>query len=716
MPRSRISHESRAEVANERRCCIALLAIATLIALHPISTHDFWWQLSRGRVVVDGTLAPAQVLLAGETTASADWLGGMPIYALFSLGGIAALMGLKLLAASVVGLDLLFRQAPRRNAVSLAVVLLALLAARQAWEPTPLLFDTLGVTLVWSLVDQLQNRPSRRCLVLLLIAMSVWANIAPLCVLGIFVAVSAMLVRSQSSPSLFTPRRGGRIVMLMVVACCVTPRGVATLWDSIRLLVPLLTTSASVLQSTPWSPLALTIHNPECLAFVALSLALFFVLLQSRLSVSTVLTCCVIQLLAWSSQSNLAPGSIWMTLLLLRQLQADQVPALQVFKNRLLAEFAGKILPAGAVLLVAAAAVGSWPESISRAGWGIDPSISGVEFVESVQDVRTTGSAHCVGIREAGLLCWFKPEGAKPFDTPRHALLNGRLRQNVLLNQELSTGWQIPHRREDDSWGGWWLTLKERTTTLLIVPSDDTDLIRALEPTIWKPLSLSGASLVFGVAGDPACSPQIARILQLREHFDQSVWSYDPVSATGDEAHCDLVGLLTGNPTFEADLRLAETFRAMHLNVAALRVLSPVLRNGNRQVARDEFARSQLELGYSERLALGQSSLLRAIAFQETSTNSDAGHLVAEALNPPLMPDRTVTGKIQTAVRAFAAGETDRAIELLTDEQPELVYARAQLLFEAGRPGESISAYQTLITKFPESRLSIVGRNVLTSL
>jgi hypothetical protein len=721
MPRSRISHTSRTEVANERRCCAACLAIATLIALHPISTHDFWWELSRGRAVISGTIAPAQVLLAGETTASADWLGGVPIYALFSLGGITLLMGLKLLSSALVGLDLLFVKARQRSLIILAIVLLTLLAARHAWEPTPLLFDTIGVTLVWSMIERFQDRSSTGrliiLLIILLIVMAVWANTSPLCVLGILVGTSTMLVRPPSSSLLFTRRRSVAIVVMMAAACCATPRGPATLWDSARLLMPMLTTSASVLQSTQWRPLVFSFHKPEVLAFVLLSVGMFHTLLKSpRTSVVAVLAYFVIQLLAWSSQSNLAPVSIWLTLLLLRQVDTNQVTEPHLLKYESLGNLAGKLFPATVVLLVAVAAVDRWPESLSRTGWGIDPSISGDEFLESVKDVRTTGSAHCVGIREAGLLCWFKPEGAKPFDTPRQALLSGRLRQNVLLNEELSTGWQIPHRREDNSWGGWWLKLKERQTTLLIVPSEEIELIGALEPTIWKPLALSGASLVFGVAGDPASSPQIARILHLREHVDQNVWRYDPVSAAGDESHCDLVGLLTGRRTFQVDLRLAKSFRAMELSVAALRVINPILQTDGGQMAHEEFARSQLELGYRERLEMGQSSLLRAFAFRETTTAAESEQLAVESLNMLPQPDGTVTNRIQTAARMYAAGETDQAIRGLTDEHPELVYARAQLLFEAGRPGESISAYQTLITKFPDSRLSLAGRNVLARL
>ncbi len=717
MPRSRISHKSRAEVANERWCCVVCLAIAILIALHPISTHDFWWQLSRGRAAAGGTLAPSQVLLAGETTASADWLGGAPVFAIFSLGGISLLMGLKLLSSVVVGLDLLFVKARQRSLTILAIVLLALLAARHAWEPTPLLYDAIGVTLVWSMIDRLKDHSSSGRLIILLIVMAVWANTSPLCVLGIFVGTNAMLVGSPSSSLPLTRRRRVEIVAMMAAACCTTPRGLATLWDSLRILMPMLTTSASVLQSTQWRPLAFSFHKPEVLAFVLLSVAMFYTLIKiPRTSAGAALAYFVIQIIAWSSQSNLAPVSIWLTLLLLRQVNANQVTEAPLSKYGSLRGRVGKLLPATVVLLVAVAAIDRWPESLSRIGWGIDPTISGDEFLESVKDVRTTGSAHAVGIREAGLLCWFKPEGAKPFDTPRQALLSGRLGQNVLLHEELSTGWQIPHRREDDSWGGWWLTLKERQTTLLIVPSEDVQLIGALEPTIWKPLALSGSSLVFGIAGDPACSPRIARVLQLRKHVDQNVWHYDPVSAAGDESHCDLVGLLTGRRTFEVDLRLAKSFRAMQLTVAALRVLNPILQTDSGEVAHEEFARSQLDLGYRERLEMGQGSQLRAFAFRETATASGTGQLAMESLAISSRPDGAVTNRMQTAVRAYAAGETDRAISELTDEHPELVYARAQLLFEAGRLGESISAYQTLVMKFPDSRLSLVGRNVLARL
>lgn len=711
MPRSSTSNIRDPGTATDRRCCAILLAVATLIGLHPISTHDFWWQLSRGRAVVDGTTAPSQSLLAGNVTTDADWLGGFPIYALFSVGGVAALMGLKLLTVWIAGLYLLFFKLRQRNAIGLAIVLLGLLAARHAWEPTPLAFETVAVIVVWSVGCRLQAGVSRGWLAALLITIVVWANAGQFCVLGTLVAMSALSQHARSQASQTSIRVITGIALLMVVGCCLTPRGPATVWDSTRLMIPSLTTNPAFLQSTPWRALTFTIYQPESLAFIVLSIAMLCVLIRRQLPLTFVVAFFVIQTLAWTSQQNLASVSIWLTLMLLQELRSDDVSRSRFSNDDALSFSFTKALPAGVILLVAAAAVGRWPESISRVGWGIDPAIDGSAFQESLRDVETVGCAHCPGIREAGLLCWFEPGGAKPFDTPRSALLNGRLRSNALLNEDLSTGWQIPHRRVDNSWGGWWLPLRERNTTLLVVPTEDTRLVRALEPTIWKPLSLDGASLVFGVAGDAVTSPQIARTLKLREHLDQNVWSYEPASAAGDESHFDLVGLLTGRPTLLTDLRLAKTFRAMKLNIAALRILHPVLQAGISQTAREEFTKNQIELGYNERLAMGQSSLFRSIALSQFMTGADDSVLAVESLNPPTHPDSEVVSAIRKSIEAHLSGDTNRAVDDLTDDDPELVYARYLLLVETNHFDAALSAYRTLVQKFPDSRLSVVGRN-----
>lgn len=112
----------------------------------------------------------------------------------------------------------------------------------------------------------------------------------------------------------------------------------------------------------------------------------------------------VVQTLTWTSQRNLAPVSIWLTLMLLREMQSNDASVSRVFKGDVLSIGFTKALPAGVILFIAAAAVGRWPESTSRAGWGIDPTIDGSAFQDSLHDVETSSTAHCLEIREAGSL------------------------------------------------------------------------------------------------------------------------------------------------------------------------------------------------------------------------------------------------------------------------------------------------------------------------
>ncbi|MCH8830638.1 MAG: hypothetical protein IID45_13760, partial [Planctomycetes bacterium] len=54
--------------------------LAALLFLQPIASADLWWQLSRGRAVIAGSFTPSRDLLAADTAAEADWLGGVAFY------------------------------------------------------------------------------------------------------------------------------------------------------------------------------------------------------------------------------------------------------------------------------------------------------------------------------------------------------------------------------------------------------------------------------------------------------------------------------------------------------------------------------------------------------------------------------------------------------------------------------------------------------------
>jgi TolA-binding protein len=356
-----------------------------------------------------------------------------------------------------------------------------------------------------------------------------------------------------------------------------------------------------------------------------------------------------------------------------------------------------------------------WSGCGSGLGWGIDPRLSPDAFSASLQSVSLTGTAHCVGIREAGLLSWHLRNGVKAFDTPRTALLNGRLRTHVLLTSDLSKNWQIPHRRTDESWGGWWLPLLERKTTTLVVPSEDLKLITAIEPTIWKPLSLNSVSLVYGKAGDPGCTQQIVNTLSLRDFVDRGTWVYQTTSEES-QTHTDLRDVIYGANTVYESLRLARVFRAMKMSVAALKVLSMLPVESNTEL-RQEFASNQLSLGYDERILCGRSSRFRLDAWQLTTPQSDSVSMIAQDvlnwsdtdLSQNEAPDITAT-------RLYLSGDHRVAMQKLGAIDAETLYAKAMMLLESGQTKETEAVLQQLVNEFPGHRLTASAKSILASL
>ena len=692
---------------------VMLLVVVVVAALQPISSHDFWWQLSRGRSVAGGAWTPSRDLLAAETLPEADWLGGVPAYVLDRWLGLTGLMVAKLLVVAFTGFWLLFHFARSRTALALFLVTAGLFAARDAWDPAPLMIDTIGVVLVWVSVERWRDRRTVGGLIAMAVLMCVWANFAPLCLMGIGVAACLLIFRDRADTAPFKTKQAIGALFLMIGASCFTPRGIATLWDSLKMLVPRLTTDAAVLEQTKWQPLAGSFAQAETLSFAALSFALLAMIIVNRISVKQTALFFLVQAFAWTSRANLAPAALWITLLAIEQLRAieqDGLTAASITTG--FVSTAKRVLPIGVTILMVAIGIGQWVCGGDRLGWGIGPRLSGESFEASLANIELQGTAHCVGIREAGLLAWFKPGGIEPYDTPSRALLGGRLAEHLLLNSELSTSWRNRHRRTDGSWGGWWLTLHNRNTTLLVVPSESTTLIRALEPTRWKPLAVEAASLAYGLAGDPACSPRIVKVLELRQFLQQGPWTHTTSSPSGTGKHVDLWGWATGTPNFDNDCRQARVLRAMQLHVAALRVLGPALRFGNIPKVRREFARNQLESAYEERLHMGRSSVFRTVAYLAADDDRHAMSIADDAL-------RVLRSELQTfpqvSVEAYLSGDIPRAIAALTHDNPQQLYASALLTLELGDPGKADILLKQLITNFPNDRLSIAGRNVLQS-
>ena len=700
-----------------RRWGVLLFAVIAVSALNPIAADDFWWQLSRGRSVVRGSWTPSRDRLIAETGPEADWMGGVPIYLLYAWSGVFGVMVARLLAAAIAGWWLFRSDGGRSRTLGFVLTCLGLLAAGAAWDPVPLLFDSWGVVFVWVAAERWRTRPTIARLSVVMALLWMWANVAPLCLLGLLVVVGVMFIERGPRKHPTDWKQNASALLPLIAACCLTPRGPATLWDSLRMLVPRLTTDSAVLATTRWRPLAAALGEPETIAFIALSMLTLVLMVIGRATWREIALFFVVQTVAWSSEANMAPAALWTVFLGNRALRTVEQPVVQPLSRwRLLARIARSSVAIGLMVWVGVVAMGYWPSHTARLGWGLDPHLQSEQFETSLAGIRLTGSAHCVGVREAGLLSWFKPDGIQPYDTPSRALLGGRLRAHILLNHELETGWRAQHRREDGNWGGWWLPLTRRRTNLLIVPAERVALIRALEPTRWKPLSVDAPSLAYGIAGERECSPRIVEVLKLQQFLDRGSWSYTPPPSAGTAEYLDIRGRLTGRHNLRIDVRQARVLRAMRLHVAALRVLNVALKDGDNADARREFARNQLELGYQERLTMGRGSVFRTWAYLTAARKPSSTPLIRDVLRIP--PDETaVSGdSLQESIDSYVSGDLSGAIDQLSNGDAESLYAKALLTLEAGQPKSAVELLQRLIAEFPDLRLSSAGRNVLQSL
>ena len=683
---------------------LSILLTAVLVSVHPISCSEFWWELSKGRAVAAGSMTPSHDLLAGPVQRDADWLSGLPFYLLFSKTGVSGLMGFKLIAA-ILAARLLTRHAVRKDSTAAVLIATSLISARQAWEPSPLCFDALGILAVLTLTKSMSRGAGTRSFIGLLIVMCCWSNFGARSVVGVLIVFVTIVIRAER------PMTKALRIGVSGIAASLTPAGAMTLVDSWKTTFPLTTESQAVLRLAGWNPWWESLQQIECAAWLMLSVVFCWQGIRQR-STAWMWVLSGSQLLAALSSDNLPLAAMLVAFAGTQSGHATWDSSAGQFHvlNRV-----KKIVLIGSIAVVGTWTLQPWNGCGSGLGWGLDPRLSPDSFAASLNGVRLVETAHCVGVREAGLLTWHVTKGVKPFDTPHTALLNGRLRSHVLLTSDLSQNWQVAHRRADNSWGGWWLPLLERKTSTLVVPCEDLSLNHAMEPTIWKPLSLNSVSIVYGKAGDPCCTHQIVNTLSLREFVDRGAWVYETSSEEGS-GHTDLLELITGENTDYESLRLARVFRSMNLSVAALKVLS-MLPIESQPVFREEYAKNQLALGYEERIQCGRSSRFRLMAWRMNANASEPVDEVAgNVLKWPVGDNPSNEEFLIEAAQLYVRGDHRAAIQKLNKDNPESLYAKALVLLEYGRVKESEEALQQFVTEYSEHRLKASVQLLLASL
>ncbi|MEQ9066260.1 MAG: tetratricopeptide repeat protein, partial [Gimesia chilikensis] len=179
----------------------------------------------------------------------------------------------------------------------------------------------------------------------------------------------------------------------------------------------------------------------------------------------------------------------------------------------------------------------------------------------------------------------------------------------------------------------------------------------------------------------------------------------------------DWWGMLTGSPNLKPALLQAQTFRAMQLYTAALRVLHPLLQHYDSPEVKREFELCQKELAYQEQLDTGAPSQLRLQAYQQTSP-TDAFPLAqaGPGFQGDHSPPAAVSETLARAINEYIHGDCSEAIAALTADDSESLYAKAQIQLESGDPANAASTFRQLIEQHPQDRLVVPSQNMLDAL
>lgn len=668
----------------------AMIALGLVLALQPVAADGVWWDAARGRAVMGGAIAPAAALSAGDEHAEADWLGGVPWFLLFEIGGPTGLMVARLLGVGcVVGCCLVLTVGRPGDALAIGAGAAALVAAAPGLDPTGTWWDVIaGWTLVaWNASTASNDsrrqaeaagsrgRPfvDRRALGVVAIAMA-WANLGPRSLLalagcatgrpvdwrsGVESIVTWPTVRRTkvvagrwSAPSalaaffhrvIAAARSDRGISLLVLAALCATPRGPLGLVDSAWILLPPVAVAMQEGARPAWlAGHAIAGPPPAPIQFLA-----WFVL--ALVAMKTWRSCDMGsgRIAAWAglqgllvanpaSLPALTPWAWWLAVGMVGRADPGQGRLFPGTSRDVSSR--ARWAPAATVavwLMAMLAASGPWPGLPWRLGWGVAPRLEYRQLVEPLaaggRAGDRDGTAFAFDTRAAGMLVWAHPAGPRPWLVPHRALLAGRFVDEAMRAAELRAGWDMRQRDGDGAWGGWWVPLMTRDTRLLVVPAGDVATLRRLEPGIFKPLVIDAPVVPFAMAGDVRLSQAILRALADRALVENGTWTFAVPRSIQTDWSLDLWGACSGRPDHRPLLAQADVFLAMRLPRAALKMLLP-LAQARLVDCTDRIADATMQLAERERLTLGQPTAFRAAVLRVLAVRPGPDTALARSL------------------------------------------------------------------------------------
>jgi len=652
-----------------------ILLLTLFIVSRPLQSPELWWDLARGREVLQGAVRPCHQLLALDNVSEAAWLGGVPFFVLWNVGGVLALACVPLMAGM-----LLVRPTARASfgdgalPSSLFVAVLLLFAVRADLEPTAWLFDLLGQLTTWAI---LQRRASLRATLWMLgVAFAVWANVGPRPLWGLLLVVLW--------PGPLTGR--GKLILVAVAGGMLTPRGPLTWLDSLVVMSPSAWVPAAELTEARWRSGLTADWSLPLIAGVALwgiAAVRTWRTNRGRLTLAESAMLLVPVIAVGLAQQNLAPASLW-TALWWTTLERRPLPT---GENHRSPWFRPVVLAlTGLVIADASGAIVSGSDAM---GWGISQSIDPrlLQIDDAIPE-RETVHAWCADSRSAGVAAWACRK-AKLVDHPLRALLGARTPIHAALRNDLLTAHQWRYRRDDGSWGGWAHRLREWKAGMLFIAAEDAALHGALIETPWKLIRLDSPTAPYASGENSRFDRPIVEVMRQQDLVEAGPWQPSPDIYDAQGWRLEASSLLGFAPSAGPAIRQAAFFRAIQSPMAAVRALGPV-RPGSATV-RGEFMLCQAALARAEWVASGRVSRFRreVLASATSAPTSEMSSWAESSGELPPMDDRW-----RRSVTLYRDGLPMEAAAELTGTTGDDHYARGLLWMEAGEIGRARDAFR----------------------
>lgn len=709
------------------------MSVPLLITLRPVNTANIWWDLSRGREVLSGSIAPSSALLSLDAHYEADWLSGLPFYFLWLIGGVLMLAAVPVVAAIVLGQYSQRKFSRQDNSLNLLFFLpLLLWSARDGLQPTSQLFDIAGMLVLVEIVrSKISQRAKGICIFLTFL---VWANIGPSPIWGLIlltlfselagdagrVETNLKRISPQTPSSTFRPR-ALRWLLLACLGGMLTPRGILTWRDSLILFSPQSFSNIELFKEQLWQGAWLqSSWSISEWAFLILWCGWGFLKILSlrkniaqneagklRFSMNSwqsVLIVLFPLLAATLSQKNIPLSGIWILIDLIHHpIEMNSVRNQEP-------KWIGKINLGVASLIVIAGvadAAGYGIDSHRRLGWGIARELDSRLFdgrlvYSSDQQIN----AWAPDGRSVGIVTWLDGN-VQMVDHPQRALLGNRIESSTMLVKDLKGAHRAQYRRDNGSWGGWVRQLSDWEVSMIVIPFQMESVISELMRSPWQQVDLDSPGVPFISTNEPDYASYILEVGQQQGFVEFGPWRptldiYDGLGWRYDI--CELAGART-DPA--PAIIQSKIFRAMNIPMTSLRALLPVRRGKLHGPLLDEFLACQVELAYQEWSSYGEASLFRRNIINTLSDSPGTREL-------PWMKLNTEEASLNSTARDrciayYLSGEISQAINALSGDSSSECFSRAMLQLELGETEPVLKELEQILQNKENDSLSIAA-------